>query len=49
MEEVRGRTLLDEDSIVEMPVVVQDGLICVPGQSKKLKNYFIFNTIIYFN
>ncbi|KAK4014670.1 hypothetical protein OUZ56_027187 [Daphnia magna] len=32
MEEVRGRTLLDEDSIVEMPVVVQDGLICVPGQ-----------------
>jgi cereblon len=36
MEEVRGRTLLDEDSIIEMPVVVQEGLICVPGQTLPL-------------
>ena len=36
MEEVRGRTLLDENSIIEMPVVVQEGLICVPGQTLPL-------------
>lgn len=36
MEEVRGRTLLDEDSVIEMPVVVQEGLICVPGQTLPL-------------
>ncbi|EFX70803.1 hypothetical protein DAPPUDRAFT_112386 [Daphnia pulex] len=36
MEEVRGRILLDEDSIIEMPVVVQEGLICVPGQTLPL-------------
>lgn len=36
MEEVRGRTLLDEESIVEMPVVVQEGLVCVPGQTLPL-------------
>ena len=36
MEEVRGRTMLDEDSIIEIPVVVQEGLVCVPGQTLPL-------------
>ena len=31
MEEVRGRTLLDEGSCVDLPVIVQQNLICVPG------------------
>lgn len=36
MEEVRGRTIFDEDEIVELPVLVQEGLVCVPGQTLPL-------------
>lgn len=36
MEEVRGRTLLDEGSCVDLPVIVQQNLICVPGQTLPL-------------
>ncbi len=36
MEEVRGRVFLEEDSIVEIPVITQRGLICVPGQTLPL-------------
>lgn len=32
MEEVRGRTIFDEDTTVELPVLVQEGLVCAPGQ-----------------
>lgn len=36
MEEVRGRTMLEEGTIVEIPVIVQAGLISVPGQTLPL-------------
>jgi hypothetical protein len=31
LEEVRGRTLLDEGICIDLPIIVQQHLICVPG------------------
>ncbi|KAK3579055.1 hypothetical protein CHS0354_029913 [Potamilus streckersoni] len=33
MEEVRGRTILDENSVVMMPLITLPGMILVPGQT----------------
>jgi len=36
MEEIHGRTLLDEDSIIELPVIIHVGFVGVPGQTLPL-------------
>lgn len=45
MEEVRGRTLLDEGGCVDLPVVVQQNLICVPGIDNTLTHTIMLHMI----
>ena len=45
MEEISGRTLLDEGSIIDIPVIVQAGLVCVPGICLHFYVAFLFASL----
>ena len=36
MEEIHGRTLLEEESVIELPVIIHVGFVGVPGQTLPL-------------